>query len=65
MQLDPFNSYAYCLAGHEYSSKEQYEKSKLYYKKALSLNNKNIRAYWGMGNLHLKTENYQKAIEYF
>jgi anaphase-promoting complex subunit 3 len=42
MQLDPYNSYAYCLAGHEYSSKEQYDKSKQYYKKALSLNSKNI-----------------------
>lgn len=65
MQLEPYNAYSFCLAGHEYSAKEQYEKSKLYYKKALSLDEKNIRAYWGLGNLSLKMENQEKAIEYF
>ncbi len=56
MQINPYNSYTYVLAGHEFSSKEQYDKSKLYYKKALALDERNIRAYWGLGNLSLKIE---------
>jgi len=27
IQLDPNNAYAYCLTGHEYSAKEEYDKA--------------------------------------
>lgn len=53
------------MTGHEFSSKENYENANEYYKKAINLDKRNVRAYWGLGNLNLKTERYKKAIDYF
>ena len=53
------------MAGHEYSAKEEYEKAKNNYNKAIRLDHHNVRAYWGMGNLHLKTEKYEVAKNFF
>lgn len=64
IQIDSKNSYAYCLTGHEYSSKEQYDKARDYYKKALQYDSKNVRALWGLGNLCLKTESFTKAVDF-
>ena len=63
--MDPRNSYAYCLAGHELSTKEKFEQAHDYYEKAIRIDSKNVRAYWGLGNLNLKTEKYRKAVDYF
>lgn len=65
IQIDPQNTYAYCLSGHEYSCKENFEKAKECYEKAINLDQRNVRAYWGLGNLNLKTEKYEIAADYF
>ena len=36
IQLDPTNAYAYCLVGHEHSTKENYEEAKLFYENAIN-----------------------------
>lgn len=64
-QLDPLNSYANCLIGHEYVSKENFEKAREYYQKAIKLDFKNVRALFGLGSLELNAGKHQEAIENF
>jgi anaphase-promoting complex subunit 3 len=65
IQLEPLNSYAHCLLGHEFVSKENFEKAREFYQKAVNLDPRNVRAYFGLGNLCLKTEKIDMAIDYF
>lgn len=65
VQIDPFNSYAYCLIGHEYVNKDNFEKARDYYQKAVKYDPKNVRALFGLGSLKLNAGNYQQAIENF
>ena len=53
------------MTGHEFSSKENYEQAKKYYTRAIDLDQRNVRAFWGLGNLSLKTEHYNEAIKNF
>lgn len=65
VQLDPFNSYAYCLAGHEHLAREGFDQAKEAYQRALTLDPRNIRALWGLGILSMKTERFDRAIHFF
>ena len=64
-QIDPFNSYANCLIGHEYVSKENFEKARDYYQKAIKLDFKNVRALFGLGSLELNAGKFQESIDNF
>jgi anaphase-promoting complex subunit 3 len=64
-QLDPLNSYANCLIGHEYVSKENFEKAREFYQKAIKLDSKNVRALFGLGSLELNAGKQQEAIDNF
>ena len=51
IQLDPNNSYAYVLCGHEYSFNEDYIRAKKCFETALALDIRSYSAWWGLGNL--------------
>jgi anaphase-promoting complex subunit 3 len=65
IQLDPRFSYAHCLKGHEYIYGDQFVKSKNCYELALKTDRNNFHAWWGLGNVSLKQEKYDRALEYF
>ena len=65
IQLDPRFSYAHCLKGHEYIYGDQFVKAKNCYDLALKNDRNNFHAWWGLGNVSLKQEKYERAFEYF
>lgn len=65
LQLDPNNSYSYCLLGHEYLAKDNFDKARENYVKAMGIDSKNVRAIWGLGILDSKSEKFDRAIHYF
>lgn len=65
IQLEPRFSYAHCLKGHEYIYCDQYVKAKNCYELALKADQSNFHAWWGLGNVALKQEKYERALDYF
>lgn len=65
IQLEPRFSYAYCLKGHEYIYCDQFVKAKSCYEMALKTDQNNFHAWWGLGNVSLKQEKYDRALDYF
>lgn len=65
IQLEPRFSYAYCLKGHEYIYCDQFVKAKTCYEMALKTDQYNFHAWWGLGNVSLKQEKYDRALDYF
>lgn len=65
IQLEPRFSYAHCLKGHEYIYCDQYVKAKNCYELALKADQNNFHAWWGLGNVALKQEKYERALDYF
>lgn len=65
IQLDVRFGYAYCLKGHEYIYCDQLVKAKTCYEAALKIDQNHFHTWWGLGNVSLKQEKYDKALEYF
>lgn len=65
IQLDPRFGYAHCLKGHEYIYCDQLVKAKNCYEMALKIDQNHFHAWWGLGNVSLKQEKYDRALEYF
>ena len=63
--MDPGNAYAYTLCGHEYTYNDDYQRAKKCFETAITLDLRCFSAWWGLGNLCFRQENYQKAIEHF
>lgn len=65
VQVDPFNSYAHCIIGHEYVAKNNYDLARKSYDKAFDIDKKCLRAIWGIGLINMETEQFDKAIRQF
>lgn len=63
--LNGNNSYAHCLMAHEQVSLENLQAAKQSYSRSIELDSLQCSAYWGLGNIALKTEKYTAAINYF
>jgi len=65
IELEPRDSYAYCLLGHEYVFLEDLHQAKSNYMKALEIDRQQFNAYWGLGNIFLQIDDYLNALTYF
>ena len=59
--IDDKFAYAHTLAGHEYFANEDYEKASRSYQKALKVDMRHYNAWFGLGNIAYKQENFAKA----
>ena len=64
-QINPAFAYSYTLAGHEYVDNENFTEANNCFKKALSYDERQVNAWWGLGNIQLKEQNYPEAIRLF
>ena len=64
-QLNPSFAYSYTLAGHEYVDNENFAEANNCFKKALAFDERQVNAWWGLGNIQLKEQNYSEAIKLF
>ena len=64
-QINPAFSYSYTLAGHEYVDNENFTEANNCFKKALAFDERQVNAWWGLGNIQLKEQNYSEAIKLF
>ena len=64
-QLNPAFAYSYTLAGHEYVENENFTEANNCFRKALSYDERQVNAWWGLGNIQLKEQNYIEAIKLF
>ncbi|ROT35933.1 TPR-like protein [Sodiomyces alkalinus F11] len=64
-QLNPKFAYAFTLQGHEHVANEEYEKALAAYRQAISADRRHYNAYYGMGKVHEKLGNYDKARIHF
>jgi len=64
VQLNPYFAYAHTLCGHEYVSNEDFEQARKSYQRAINVDDRHYNAWWGMGNICLKQERYDFAIQY-
>lgn len=64
-QLDPNFAYAFTLQGHEHVANEEYEKALGAYRQAVTADARHYNAYYGMGKVHEKLGNYEKAKIHF
>lgn len=46
-------------------SNEDFEQAKRCYERAIKCDEMHFTAYWGLGNIYLKQEHYQKAMKLF
>lgn len=65
IQLDKQCGMAYTLCGHEYFEIEDFEQSELHYKKGYTVDRRNYKSWWGVGNIYMKQEKYDKALKNF
>eukprot|EP01017_Pseudomicrothorax_dubius_P032696 TRINITY_DN4303_c0_g4_i2.p1 TRINITY_DN4303_c0_g4~~TRINITY_DN4303_c0_g4_i2.p1 ORF type:complete len:628 (-),score=153.75 TRINITY_DN4303_c0_g4_i2:164-1987(-) len=65
IQLNPTFAYAHCLCGHEYVYNEDWARAKRCFEQALSYDIRNYNAWWGLGNICLKQEKFDKAADHF
>lgn len=65
IQLDRNCGMAFTLCGHEYFEIEDFEESERQYRKGFTVDRRNYKAWWGVGNIHLKQEKYDKALRTF
>ncbi|KAH7349878.1 hypothetical protein B0T11DRAFT_135420 [Plectosphaerella cucumerina] len=63
--LDPKFAYAFTLQGHEHVANEEYEKALGAYRQAISADQRHYNAYYGIGKVHQKLGNYEKAKIHF
>ena len=64
-QINPAFAYSYTLAGHEYVDNENFTEANNCFKKALAFDERQVNAWWGLGNIQLKEQNYSEAIKLF
>ena len=64
-QINPAFAYSYTLAGHEYVDNENFTEANNCFRKALSYDERQVNAWWGLGNIQLKEQNYIEAIKLF
>jgi anaphase-promoting complex subunit 3 len=64
-QINPAFAYSYTLAGHEYVENENFTEANNCFRKALSYDERQVNAWWGLGNIQLKEQNYIEAIKLF
>ena len=64
-QINPAFAYSYTLAGHEYVDNENFNEANNCFRKALSYDERQVNAWWGLGNIQLKEQNYVEAIKLF
>ena len=64
-QINPEFAYSYTLAGHEYVDNENFTEANNCFRKALSYDERQVNAWWGLGNIQLKEQNYVEAIKLF
>jgi len=60
-QLDPNMAYAYTLQGHEYMATEDYDRALRAYRRALSVDKRHYNAHYGIGKVHERLGNLDKA----
>jgi len=65
IQINPKLPYAYTLSGHEYVENESFTQAKLCYSNAISCDDRHFNAWWGLGIIHLKEQNYAEAVKFF
>ena len=54
-------AYAHTLAGHEYVANEDFEKAKRCFQMALIADSRHYNAWWGLGNIAIRQENFGEA----
>ena len=64
-QINPAFAYSYTLAGHEYVDNENFTEANNCFKKALAFDERQVNAWWGLGNIQLKEQNYSEAVKLF
>ena len=64
-QINPAFAYSYTLAGHEYVENENFSEASNCFKKALAFDERQVNAWWGLGNIQLKEQNYSEAVRLF
>ena len=64
-QINPAFAYSYTLAGHEYVENENFSEANNCFKKALAFDERQVNAWWGLGNIQLKEQNYSEAVRLF
>ncbi|CCE61603.1 hypothetical protein TPHA_0A05290 [Tetrapisispora phaffii CBS 4417] len=62
-QVDRFRPETCCIIANYYSARQEHEKSILYFRRAITLNKKNISAWTLMGHEFVELKNSQAAIE--
>ena len=65
LQINPGFSYAYTLSGHEHVANDGLEQGRRCYQKALNFEERQYNAWWGVGNVCLKQEKFEPAMQYF
>lgn len=65
IQLDRNCGMAHTLCGHEYFEIEDFEESERQYRYGYTVDKRNYKAWWGVGNIHLKQEKFDKALKTF
>ncbi|KAK9797012.1 hypothetical protein WJX73_004710 [Symbiochloris irregularis] len=65
LHLAPNFTYAVTLAGHEYFSSEDLEKSMHCYRAAIRLDRRHYNAWYGLGQICYRQEKYQDAESHF
>jgi anaphase-promoting complex subunit 3 len=65
IQLDPSFVYAYTLIAHENAVVEKFDQAINMYEHAISLDPWHYNAWWGLGNVYNRQEDYPKAKHHF
>lgn len=65
IQINPAFPYAFALLGHELADCEQYDKAIQMYESAIAIDSRHYNSWWGLGNVYLRQEDFQKAKYHF
>lgn len=65
IELDKSFSYAYTLRGHEFVHSDKFSDATKCYNDAIIVNKKSFFANWGLGNVFMKQERFDKALNFF
>jgi len=64
-QLGASYSYAYTLCGHELVACDQVQEAVSMYNQAIACDPKHYNAWWGLGNIYMRQQDYPKARYHF
>ncbi len=65
LQLQPRSAYAACLAGHEAVALDKTEEATMCFRKALSSDQRSFVAWFGLGGVHYRAEEWGQALVHF